>query len=82
MNKSHFRKKVVIITGASSGIGRELALMLAEQGAWLALAARNAGKLEEVAAQCRQRGGKAPPRDSDPVPECPFGSSLGQDLNT
>ena len=59
MNKSHFRKKVVIITGASSGIGRELALMLAEQGAWLALAARNAGKLEEVAAQCRQRGGKA-----------------------
>jgi short-subunit dehydrogenase len=59
MNKSHFLKKAVIITGASAGIGRELSLMLAEQGAWLALAARNAEKLEEVAAQCRQRGGKA-----------------------
>jgi short-subunit dehydrogenase len=57
--KSHFLQKAVIITGASAGIGRELALMLAEQGAWLALAARNAEKLEEVAAQCRQRGGKA-----------------------
>ena len=59
MNKSHFFQKAVIITGASAGIGRELALMLAEQGAWLALAARNAERLEEVAAQCRQRGGKA-----------------------
>jgi NAD(P)-dependent dehydrogenase (short-subunit alcohol dehydrogenase family) len=38
MNNSHFLKKAVIITGASAGIGRELALMLAEQGAWLALA--------------------------------------------
>jgi short-subunit dehydrogenase len=42
MNKSHFLKKAVIITGASSRIGRELALKLAEQRAWLALAARNA----------------------------------------
>lgn len=33
--------------------------MLAEQGAWLALAARNAEKLKEVAAQYRQRGDKA-----------------------
>ena len=59
MNSSHFLKKAVIITGASAGIGRELALMLVEQGAWLSLAARNAEKLEEVAVQCRQRGGKA-----------------------
>ena len=59
MNNSHFLENVVIITGASAGIGRELALLLAEQGAWLALAARNAEKLEEVAAQCRQRGCKA-----------------------
>ncbi len=54
-----FQENVVILTGASTGIGRELALQLAEQGAWLALAARNAAQLEEVAAACRQRGGKA-----------------------
>jgi short-subunit dehydrogenase len=59
MNNSHFLENVVIITGASAGIGRELALQLAEQGAWLALAGRNAEKLEEVASQCRQRGCKA-----------------------
>jgi short-subunit dehydrogenase len=59
MKESVFRDNVVIITGASSGIGRELALQLAGQGAWLALAARNTERLEEVATRCRQRGAKA-----------------------
>ena len=59
MTNSHFLENVVIITGASAGIGRELALLLAEQGAWLALAGRNAKKLEEVSSQCRERGCKA-----------------------
>ncbi len=59
MNIPPFNENVVVITGASSGIGRELALQLADQGAWLVLAARDKAKLEEVAAQCRHRGGKA-----------------------
>lgn len=59
MNNQHFQENVVVITGASSGIGRELAFALADQGAWLALAARDAEKLEEVAAECRRRDGKA-----------------------
>jgi short-subunit dehydrogenase len=59
MNQQPFSENVVIITGASSGIGEHLALRLAEQGAWLALAARNSGQLEEVSRQCRQIGGKA-----------------------
>jgi short-subunit dehydrogenase len=59
MPTAPFSENVMIITGASSGIGRELALQLADQGAWLTLAARNAEALEEVAVQCRQRGGKA-----------------------
>jgi NAD(P)-dependent dehydrogenase (short-subunit alcohol dehydrogenase family) len=42
MNDPAFKDKVVIIAGGSSGIGRELAHQLADQGAWLALAARNA----------------------------------------
>ena len=59
MEKAAFHENVVIITGASSGIGKELALQLADQGAWLALAARNAEQLEEVAVLCRQRGSRA-----------------------
>jgi len=59
MRKTTFRENVTIITGASFGIGRELASQLADQGAWLALAARNAEKLAEVSTQCNQRGGRA-----------------------
>ncbi len=54
-----FKDNVVIITGASSGIGREVALQLAAQGAKLSLAARDIERLEQVAAECRQRGAQA-----------------------
>jgi short-subunit dehydrogenase len=59
MAHSPFRQNVVIITGASRGIGRELAYQLASQGAWLVLAARSQAQLEQVAAECHKRGGKA-----------------------
>lgn len=59
MSPSPFKENVVIITGASAGIGKELALQLADLGAWLSLAARNRDRLEELADECRQRGGKA-----------------------
>jgi len=58
MSKQAFNENVVIITGASSGIGRQVALKLAEQGAWLALAARNVKNLQEVANTCSHLGGK------------------------
>jgi short-subunit dehydrogenase len=48
----------IILTGASEGIGRALALALAAQGARVALAARDAARLEEVARECRARGGE------------------------
>jgi len=44
--------RVVVITGASSGIGAELAQMLAERGASVVLVARREEKLEEVAGRC------------------------------
>ena len=53
------KDKVVVITGASKGIGAELARQLAAKGARLVLAARDAKELEAVAAQCRERGGSA-----------------------
>ncbi len=59
MKNATFSENVTIITGASEGIGHELALRLADRGAWLALAARNADKLDDVAEQCLQRGTRA-----------------------
>lgn len=49
--------KVAVITGASSGVGRSVALALAERGADLALVGRNAGRLRAVGELC---AGKAP----------------------
>jgi short-subunit dehydrogenase len=59
MASKPFSKNVAVLTGASSGIGRELALQLAGQGTMLALASRNVEQLQEVAELCRQRGGEA-----------------------
>lgn len=54
-----FTNKVIIITGASAGIGKTLALKLACQGANLILAARNKAALEITARECVKNGGKA-----------------------
>lgn len=54
--KENLRGKVVLITGASSGIGEELAYQYAKKGACLALLARRKRALEGVAAAARERG--------------------------
>jgi len=51
--------KVVLITGASSGIGKVSALRLAEAGGHVLLVARSAEKLEETAAEIAELGGMA-----------------------
>ncbi len=53
---SEYADQVVIITGASEGIGRALAKVLAREGARLALTARNRERLEELATDCRSLG--------------------------
>lgn len=56
---SSLSDKVVVITGASSGIGRATALAYARRGASLVLAARRAEALCEAAEACERVGGRA-----------------------
>lgn len=51
--------KIAIVTGASSGIGREAALLFAEHGAKLMLVARRIGELERLAQEIRDGDGEA-----------------------
>jgi len=59
------RGAVVLITGASAGIGRAAALAFAKEGARLLLAARRRDRLEEVAATARALGGEAIVAETD-----------------
>lgn len=51
-----FENKVVMITGASKGLGRALALKFAEEGAKIAICARNEGPLMEVEKELKTLG--------------------------
>jgi short-subunit dehydrogenase len=59
MDDESYKGQVAIVTGASSGIGKAVALQLAEQGAFVALAARDAERLEALSIECERCGGKA-----------------------
>jgi NADP-dependent 3-hydroxy acid dehydrogenase YdfG len=52
-------EKIVIVTGASSGIGEATAKLLASKGATVALAARRVDQLQKIAAEIVAGGGKA-----------------------
>ena len=52
-------QQVVVVTGASQGIGRETVLQLATRGASLVLAARNEEALGELKTQVERLGGQA-----------------------
>lgn len=56
---THYSGKVVVITGASEGIGRALALHIAPSKPRLVLAGRNPARLEAAAEACRQLGAEA-----------------------
>jgi NADP-dependent 3-hydroxy acid dehydrogenase YdfG len=57
--------KVVAITGASSGIGEAVGRLLAERGAAVVLGARRTDRLDEIAREIREQGGRAVTRATD-----------------
>lgn len=69
-----FTGKVVVLTGASQGIGHALAMALARQRARLVLAARDATRLAEVTSECEALGAEAIPVPTDVAnfDECRF----------
>lgn len=77
-----FTENVTILTGASMGIGEQLAYQLAEQGAYLALAARSADKLEAIATECKKRGGKAIAIQTDLTDEVQCKRLVSQTVDT
>jgi NADP-dependent 3-hydroxy acid dehydrogenase YdfG len=66
---SQIAEKVIVITGASSGIGEATARLLASQGARVVLGARRSERLEALAADIRNQGGTAEYRATDVVRE-------------
>lgn len=63
--RGYFFDKSVVVTGASSGIGHDVALAFGEQGAQVALLARRRVQLEELATKINKAGGKALALDCD-----------------
>ena len=61
MTEQKLHNKVAIVTGASRGIGRCIALRLADMGATVVLAARGKELLDQLAQQITDSGGKAEP---------------------
>lgn len=55
----NLKDKVAVITGASRGIGKAIAMDLASSGVYVILLARNENDLQEVAGSIRREGGKA-----------------------
>jgi len=61
--------KTVMVTGASRGIGRAIAIALAERGANVAISARSSEGLAQVAAEVDARGGECLPYTADMTQE-------------
>lgn len=55
----NLKEKVAAVTGASAGIGKAIAIKLAENGVKVILAARNTEQLEKVAEEIKSNGGEA-----------------------
>ena len=59
------KERVIVVTGAGQGLGKQFALDCASEGARLALADLNLETVEKVASECRDAGGEARPYQMD-----------------
>ena len=65
LNDFNLEGKTALVTGASSGTGKEIALVLAEAGADVAIAARRLDRIEQTADELRAFGRRAVPIQTD-----------------
>ncbi|MCA0252264.1 MAG: SDR family oxidoreductase [Actinobacteria bacterium] len=79
---SHVRGKVVVITGASSGLGEALARQLAERGARLVLAARRGDRLTQLTEEIVAQGGEAIGQQTDVSDKTQVAALIAQALTT
>ncbi len=70
--------KVVLVTGASSGIGRATALKFASEGAKVALVARSSATLRELADEIKANGGEAVAIEADVTREADIQRAVGR----
>ena len=59
MAEKKLQDRIALVTGASKGLGKAMALALAESGAKVALVSRDVEKLNAVAGEIRTNGGTA-----------------------
>ena len=57
VRQMQLKGKIAIVTGAGQGLGREIALVLAEEGATVAVVGRTAAKLDKVVEEIAVKGG-------------------------
>src|SRR6202020_2611917 len=76
MNLFKLHGKNALVTGASSGIGKQVALAYAQAGAAVAIAARHQEPLQELAAEIVAGGGTALPITCDVTPPEPVDTVL------